>query len=97
MIAAALAGLAAGDALRPAPDQAGARVALAAIDVYRATVSPLLARTRLVACRFNPTCSQYSREAVARFGWPKGGALAAARIVRCQPFARGGWDPVPEK
>lgn len=97
IVLAALAGLAAGDALRPPARQAGTRLAIAAIDGYRAAVSPLLARTRIIQCRFTPTCSAYGRVAVERFGWPKGGALAAARILRCHPFGGSGADPVPLK
>ena len=97
VIAAALLGLAAGDALKPPEDQAGARVALAVIEGYRTAVSPLLQRTRLVRCRFRPTCSGYGREAIRRFGWVRGGALTVYRIARCQPFSKGGYDPVPEE
>jgi len=92
---AALLGLAVGDALRPVPDQFGARLALRAIDLYRATVSPALAKSGVVRCRFEPTCSAYGREAIARYGNPKGFLLAAGRILRCHPWARGGNDPVP--
>ncbi|HSS43966.1 MAG TPA: membrane protein insertion efficiency factor YidD [Thermoanaerobaculia bacterium] len=81
--------------MRPTREQAVARLAIAAIDVYRASVSPLLARSRLISCRFNPTCSAYSREAIRRYGLPKGAMLAAGRILRCHPFAAGGYDPVP--
>jgi putative membrane protein insertion efficiency factor len=94
---AALLGLSAGDALRPPEDQAGAKIALALIAGYRTGVSPLLQKTHLVRCRFRPTCSGYGREAIQRFGWVKGGALTAARILRCQPFSKGGDDPVPER
>ena len=92
---AALAGLAAGDALRPPADQLSARFALEAIDTYRAAVSPFFERTGLVHCRFHPTCSTYGREAIRRYGVPKGAVLAAARVLRCNPFTRGGEDPVP--
>ncbi|MGH9317474.1 MAG: membrane protein insertion efficiency factor YidD [Thermoanaerobaculia bacterium] len=81
--------------MRPAREQAVTRLAIAAIDAYRASVSPLLARSRLISCRFNPTCSAYSREAIRRYGLPKGAALAAGRILRCHPFAAGGYNPVP--
>ena len=94
-VLAALLGLVVGDSLRPAADQTGARVAVAAIEAYRATVSPLLSRTGAVRCRFEPTCSAYGREAIARYGSPKGFALAAGRLLRCHPWARGGYDPVP--
>jgi uncharacterized protein len=77
------------------PNQFAARAAVAAIDVYRETVSPMLARTGIVRCRFEPTCSAYGREAIARYGSPRGFALAAGRILRCHPWAKGGADPVP--
>ncbi|HEY4230900.1 MAG TPA: membrane protein insertion efficiency factor YidD [Thermoanaerobaculia bacterium] len=94
-ILAALLGLAIGDALRPVPDQFGARIAVRAIDLYRATVSPALAKSGLVRCRFEPTCSAYGREAIARYGSPRGFAMAAGRILRCNPWTPGGKDPVP--
>ncbi len=81
--------------MRPPTTQASARLALGAIDVYRATVSPVLGRTGLIACRFEPTCSAYGREAIERYGSPRGFALAAGRILRCHPWAKGGYDPVP--
>lgn len=92
---AALIGLAAGDALRRPEEQAGSRLAIAAIDGYRSTASRLFASTGVVRCRFVPTCSAYGREAIERFGWPKGAALTISRIARCHPWARGGEDPVP--
>ena len=91
----AVLGLAVGDALRPPSDQASARLAVGTIDVYRATISPMLASTGIVHCRFEPTCSAYGREAIERYGSPRGFALAAGRILRCHPWARGGYDPVP--
>ena len=94
-VLAALIGLAVGDALRPIPDQNATRLALAGIDAYRATVSPLLARTGVVRCRFEPTCSAYGREAIAKYGAPKGFTLTAERVLRCNPWAKGGRDPVP--
>jgi putative membrane protein insertion efficiency factor len=65
-------------------------VALATIDLYRALISPWLPP----ACRFIPTCSQYSREAFERY--PPGRALwlSLRRLLRCQPFSSGGYDPV---
>ena len=46
-------------------------------------------------CKYTPTCSQYAIEAIEKYGLIKGGALAAWRILRCNPFATGGYDPVP--
>ncbi len=95
ILLAAFVGFAAGDSLRPASEQGLARVAVAAIDAYRSTVSVFFERTGLIRCRFRPTCSAYGREAIARYGLPRGGLLAAGRLLRCHPFAQGGEDPVP--
>ena len=61
-----------------------------AIRLYKLLISPLLP----AACRFTPTCSEYCAEAVAKKGIFKGLALSAWRILRCHPFAKGGYDPV---
>ena len=58
---------------------------------YKRWISPLLPH----ACRFVPTCSEYAMEAVERHGVIRGGLLAAGRLLRCHPFARSGYDPVP--
>jgi putative membrane protein insertion efficiency factor len=47
-------------------------------------------------CRFRPTCSQYAKTAIERFGAWRGGWMALKRILRCNPFCKGGYDPVPE-
>lgn len=66
------------------------RVALASIRGYQRWISPLLPPS----CRFSPTCSQYGYEAIAKYGLLKGGALAVWRVLRCNPFGKGGFDPV---
>ena len=63
------------------------------IALYKKYISPVLPP----ACRFEPTCSEYSMQAIERFGVFKGGALSIWRIFRCNPFFKGGYDPVPEK
>ena len=48
-------------------------------------------------CRFTPTCSQYAKEAIMKFGAWKGFKLAVKRLLRCRPFGKFGYDPVPDK
>jgi hypothetical protein len=73
---------------------------LGAIRVYQRTLSldHGVARYLVPAfgrCRFHPTCSVYGATAIARFGILRGGALAARRVLRCNPWSRGGVDAVP--
>lgn len=63
------------------------------IRFYQRYISPLYPPSR----KFYPCCSQYAYEAIYRFGTFKGTALAFWRLLRCNPFTRGGYDPVPEK
>lgn len=60
---------------------------------YRKYLSPL----KSTKCPYFPSCSQYGLEAVGRFGFVKGGMLTFWRILRCNPFSKGGYDPVPQK
>ena len=69
------------------------RVLLALIRFYRRELSP---RKRKPCCRYFPTCSQYAVTALERYGALKGSRLAAWRILRCNPFSKGGYDSVPE-
>lgn len=64
--------------------------ALQLLRAYKWAISPMLP----AACRFVPTCSEYAMEAVERYGTFRGGWLACARILRCHPLARSGYDPV---
>jgi len=66
------------------------RGTLMLLRLYKWAISPLLPP----ACRYVPTCSEYAMEAVERYGAVRGGLKAAARILRCHPFVRGGYDPV---
>ncbi|MFR8010190.1 MAG: membrane protein insertion efficiency factor YidD [Clostridia bacterium] len=68
-------------------------ILLALIRFYRKYISP----RKPSVCKYYPTCSTYALEAVERFGFLKGGALAIWRILRCNPLSRGGYDPVPEE
>ena len=64
---------------------------LAMVRFYRRFLSPLLPNV----CRFEPTCSHYALDAIELHGAWKGGWLTLRRLLRCQPFSRGGFDPVP--
>lgn len=63
------------------------------IRFYQKVISPL----KPPSCRFYPTCSNYGIEAIEKHGVIKGGYLTINRILRCQPFCKGGYDPVPEE
>lgn len=64
---------------------------MALIRFYMRVLSPL----KKPCCRFVPTCSEYAFVSIERFGVIRGGALALFRILRCNPFCKGGYDPVP--
>jgi len=67
------------------------QIAIWLLHGYKRLISPLLP----ASCRFVPTCSEYAAEAVARHGMLRGSVMAAWRLLRCNPFSRGGFDPVP--
>jgi putative membrane protein insertion efficiency factor len=69
------------------------RVALLALAAYRRWISPALPPR----CKYAPTCSAYAAEAIRRFGVARGVLLALWRLLRCNPFSHGGFDPVPEQ
>jgi uncharacterized protein len=70
------------------------RAALLALRFYKAYLSLLFAGN----CRFHPTCSQYTYEAIERFGVPRGVWLGMKRLARCHPFSRRfGYDPIPDE
>ena len=66
-------------------------VALGLIRLYQKTISQALPPT----CRFVPSCSEYGYQAIAKHGFLKGSLMAGWRILRCNPFNDGGFDPVP--
>ncbi|MBE6013033.1 MAG: membrane protein insertion efficiency factor YidD [Lachnospiraceae bacterium] len=67
------------------------KLLLLLIRFYKKCISPFLPDS----CRYYPTCSQYAYEAISKYGAIKGGFLSVLRILRCNPFCRGGYDPVP--
>ena len=69
------------------------RLLLRFIRFYRRELSH---RKKHPTCRYFPTCSDYALTAVERYGAVRGGGLALWRVLRCNPFSKGGYDPVPE-
>jgi putative membrane protein insertion efficiency factor len=66
------------------------RVSIALIKVYRRFISPMLPPS----CRFTPSCSLYTLQAIEKYGLLRGAFMGARRILRCHPFSEGGFDPV---
>jgi uncharacterized protein len=66
------------------------KVGVALIKVYRRVVSPMLPPS----CRFTPSCSLYTLQAIEKYGLLRGGSMGARRLLRCHPFSDGGYDPV---
>jgi len=69
-------------------------VAVGAIAIYRAAVSPVIHAINGPACRFEPSCSVYARDAIAEYGIVRGGIMAIWRVARCNPMGGHGFDPV---
>ncbi|WP_330637100.1 membrane protein insertion efficiency factor YidD [Faecalicatena fissicatena] len=68
------------------------KILIGLVRVYQKYLSPLKGHS---TCIYFPTCSQYAVEAIEKYGALKGGLLAVWRILRCNPFSKGGYDPVP--
>jgi putative membrane protein insertion efficiency factor len=71
------------------------RVLLVLLAFYRWCISPLLHALMPGGCKFEPTCSRYAAEAIEMHGAAQGGWMTLRRLLRCHPFTRGGFDPVP--
>ena len=65
-------------------------IAISFIDLYKYLISPLLGNN----CRFVPTCSEYTKESIIKYGVIKGFWLGLKRIVKCHPWGKGGYDPI---
>jgi uncharacterized protein len=81
------------DRLKAAPRYVGGGV----VAVYRAAVSPLIHAMNGPACRFEPSCSVYARDAIREYGIIRGSIMAIWRVARCNPMGGHGFDPVRER
>ena len=68
------------------------RILLGLLSIYQKYISPM---KRTPTCIYTPCCSEYAVQAIRKYGAGKGGFLAVKRILRCHPFHKGGYDPVP--
>ena len=68
----------------------GAKCIISLIDIYKYLISPLLGNN----CRFLPTCSDYTKDSIVKFGLVKGCWLGLKRILKCHPWGKGGYDPI---
>jgi putative membrane protein insertion efficiency factor len=66
-------------------------LALKTIRGYQRWISPVLPPS----CKYHPSCSEYGYQAIAKYGIIRGGAMTVWRVLRCNPFSKGGYDPVP--
>lgn len=66
------------------------------IQCYQKHISPFLSE-RGVVCKFYPTCSEYTKQAIEKYGIVKGMGLGIKRIIKCNPFSKGGYDPLKNK
>jgi putative membrane protein insertion efficiency factor len=82
----------ASEGFRKAPRSVGVGI----VAIYRAAISPVIHALNGPACRFEPSCSEYARDAIATHGMIRGGAMAIWRIARCNPVGGHGFDPVPD-
>ena len=68
------------------------KILLGTVKFYRKNISPYKGN---ICCKYYPTCSQYAIQAIEKYGSFKGTYLASKRLLRCNPFSKGGYDPVP--
>jgi putative membrane protein insertion efficiency factor len=80
------------DSLRETLRSAGRWILLLFVRIYQVFLSPFFGG----ACKFYPSCSKYGYEAIAKHGAWRGSMLAVKRLLRCRPFTKGGFDPVPD-
>lgn len=69
------------------------KLSILLIKIYKKTISPIFSYLG-VHCKYNPTCSEYTIQAIEKYGFLKGTFLGIKRILKCNPFSKGGYDPL---
>ena len=69
------------------------KLIISLINLYQKSISPMIS-SKNIHCKFYPTCSEYTKQAVEKYGVIKGGAKGIIRILKCNPFSKGGYDPL---
>ena len=69
------------------------KICIYLIDLYQKNISKIL-EIKNIRCKFYPTCSEYTRQAIEKYGVIKGCMLGCVRILKCNPFSKGGYDPL---
>lgn len=69
------------------------KISIYLIEIYQKSISKILEHKN-IRCKFYPTCSEYTKQAIKKYGFIKGCILGAKRIFRCNPFSKGGYDPL---
>ena len=69
------------------------KIFIALIDMYKKILSPIFEQ-KGIKCKYYPSCSEYMRQAIEKYGLIKGSFLGLKRIIRCNPFSKGGYDPL---
>ena len=69
------------------------RIFIASINYYQKNISPRM-NSKNIKCKYYPSCSEYTKQAIEKYGALKGSMLGCARIIRCNPFSIGGYDPL---
>ena len=69
------------------------KLIISLINLYQKDISPMIS-SKNIHCKFYPTCSEYTKQAVEKYGVIKGGTKGIIRILKCNPFSKGGYDPL---
>ena len=70
------------------------KICIKILEFYQKNISPYLSQVCNIHCKYEPTCSEYTKQAIEKYGFLKGSWIGLKRIIRCNPFSKGGYDPL---